>query len=206
MIKMEKITTAGWEASVRGMRNPLNSWDKIDSSFNKGLQIGDNDFDLMTRLYSAGPEHRKYLRFIDIWMDVTAPLYWWKEADTYHFMDMNSCSTMHTITKKEFTVDDFSTDHMIPPVYNLITGEIIPALNATREAYLKEVDPRRKKNIWYSIIQMLPDSYMQKRTLKFNYETAVNIIRQRNNHRLDEWHVFCNTLRRLPMIKELMEV
>lgn len=141
------------------------------------------------------------MRFIDIWVTVKAPLYWWKEADTYHFMDRNSCSTMHKITSKRFEPEDFALDHII--------GEALPAMNKTiwtlnrlRDSYLESKD----KEVWYSIIQLLPSSYMQQATLKFNYETAANMIRQRKNHKLDEWHVFCDALlNKCPYLKELVE-
>ena len=215
MIDIGNIYVEGFSPAIEGMRNPLNSWDKSDSEYivhdyvasdkmidrYEVAEVGPADMDLMKRLFNAGTEHRKFMRFIDVWMTVKAPIYWWKEADTYHFMDRNSCSTMHTITKKWFEMTDFAVEHL--------NGEAIPAmnkmiwtLNRLREEWF-EAEGDRKKEIWYSIIQLLPSSYLQQSTIKFNYETAANIYRQRKNHKLDEWHIFCDTLECLPYFKDI---
>lgn len=214
MIKVEKIDVNGFEAAIRGMRNPMNSWDKSDSGYRKGIdgmsidasmannyQIGKNDLDLMKRLYKAGPEHRKYLRMIHVTMDVTAPLYWWKEYDTYKVSTVaNSCSTMHKIHAKEFTLDDFSTDHLTPvsmDILNIVIGQ----LNVARDYFISTKD----KSAWWQMIQLLPSSYNQKRTLDLNYETIINIIHQRTGHKLDEWNLFVEELKKLPYLAEIMK-
>ena len=222
MIKVENIDVYGFEAAIRGMRNPMNSWDKSDSMFHiidKDLyEIGENDLDLMQRLYKAGTEHRKYLRFVDVTMDICAPLYWWKEFDTYRFCEKNSCSTMHKIHSKEFTVDDFSHEHLLDEwgkehedelvcfdgeyTYSskaILSDVVVPTLNHYRKLYLET----KSKRYWWQMIQLLPSSYNQKRTVKFNYEVAVNIIRQRKGHKLDEWHVLVDELMKLPYLKEI---
>lgn len=213
MIKVEKIDVNGFEAAIRGMRNPMNSLDKSDSEYRKGIdgmsidasmvnnyQIGKNDLDLMKRLYKAGPEHRKYLRMIHVTMDVTAPLYWWKEYDTYKVSTVaNSCSTMHKIHAKEFTLDDFSTDHLTPvnmDILNIVIGQ----LNVARNYFINTKD----KTAWWQMIQLLPSSYNQKRTLDLNYETIINIIHQRTGHKLDEWNSFVEELKKLPYLAEIM--
>ena len=225
MIKIENIETYGWEASIRGMRNPMNSWDKSDSEFVPwditSFEIGENDLDLMKRLFKGGTEHRKYLRMINVTMDITAPLYWWKEfqIDTYKVGTVaNSCSTMHKIHAKEFTLDDFSHEHLkdcesvrcdefldfpcgraYTPMDSLV--DTIKMLNKWREVYL---NCGKTKSQWLQMIQLLPSSYNQKRTVQLNYEVAANIIRQRKNHKLDEWHVMCEELLNLPYMKEIM--
>lgn len=222
MIKVERIETWGFEHAVRGMRNPLNSWDKSDSLFDgkniNGEQViasgtmlsglGKNDVDLMRRLYKAGPEHRKYLRQIFVSMDITAPLYWWKEFDTYKVGTVsNSCSTMHKIAAKEFVEDDFSHEKLmnetgipfVSPRGEL--GRVINTLNYCREQYLKTKD----KDWWWQLIQLLPSSYNQKRTITMNYENVITIIKQRTNHKLDEWNILIEQLKDLPYIKEIME-
>lgn len=203
MIKVEKIDVSGFEAAIRGMRNPMNSWDKSDSCYETyGISyiVGKNDLDLMRRLYKAGPEHRKYLRMIHVTMDVTAPLYWWKEYDTYKVSTVaNSCSTMHKIHAKEFTLDDFSTDHLTP-VSKDILGIVIGQLNNARDYFIDTKD----KDAWWQMIQLLPSSYNQKRTLDLNYETIINIIHQRTGHKLDEWNLFVEELKKLPYLAEIM--
>lgn len=201
MIKVEKIDVNGFEAAIRGMRNPMNSWDKSDSwAFGASYVIGKNDLDLMHRLYKSGPEHRKYLRMIHVTMDVTAPLYWWKEYDTYKVSTVaNSCSTMHKIHAKEFTLDDFSTDHMSSTsmeILNIVIGQ----LNVARNYFINTKD----KDAWWQMIQLLPSSYNQKRTLDLNYETIINIIHQRTGHKLDEWNLFVEELKKLPYLAEIM--
>ena len=200
MIKVENIETFNFEGAIRGMRNPLNSWSKSDSQFDP-LKIGENDLSLMKKLFKAGAEHRKFMRQIFISMDITAPLYWWKEFDTYKIGTVsNSCSTMHTIHKKEFELDDFSHDHLRPIglalLYNIIGG-----LNEYRKIYLETKD----KDDWWQLIQLLPSSYNQKRTITMNYENAATIIRQRTGHKLDEWNEFVSILKELPYIKEISE-
>jgi len=204
MIKVEQIDTWGIEHAVRGMRNPMNSWDKSDSFKNETdiayyFRIGSNDLGLMKKLIKAGQSHRKFLRQIFVSMDITAPLYWWKEFDTYKVGTVaNSCSTMHTITNKEFTLDDFSREHL-----NFITrgclGDVIKQLNICREYYIRYKD----KDSWWQIIQLLPSSYNQKRTVTMSYENVFNIIEQRTGHKLDEWRMFIEVLKNLPYVNEL---
>lgn len=243
MIKIEKIKTEGWEPAIRGMRNPLDSWEKSDSLFydfaddanfkvychniNSEVEIfhpyemdewgygrfniGPNDLNLMMKLAKSGTEHAKYRRMIVVWMDITAPLYWWKEFDTYKVGTVaDSCSTMHTIHKREFTLDDFSCEHLgyynpetdqyeivEPVVWNGNTynstdelTDVIGFLNEYRKRYLATKD----KRYWWQLIQLLPSSYNQKRTVMLNYEVLANIYRQRKSHKLDEWHEFCDMI------------
>lgn len=217
-IKIEKIWVGGFEGAMRGMRNPKNSWDKSDSQyFSDSLpNIGPNDKKLAHTLFVGGSEHRKYLRMCHIQMDVTAPLYWWKEYDTYKVATAtNSCSTMHKIHAKEFGFEDFSWDHLLGPgdendnstpfgLYHnpqKTLASTIEMLNVCRSLYLETKD----KKYWWQMIQLLPSSYNQKRTVDLNYETAATIIRQRSGHKLDEWHVFVDALKKLPYMKEFME-
>jgi len=217
MIKVENIDVWGFKHAIRGMRNPLNSWDKSDSDYdvydNTNFIIGENDLDLMKRLYKAGSEHRKYLRQIFVSMDITAPLYWWKEFDTYKIGTVaNSCSTMHKIAAKEFELDDFSHEHLL--VKEKLTT-IIQWLNDYRELYVNWVDSSihvddygnvvNKKDVWWQLIQLLPSSYNQRRTITMNYENVVTMIKQRTGHKLDEWNQFVEILKGLPYIKEIME-
>lgn len=247
MIKVEKIEIYGLEAAIRGMRNPMNSWEKSDSyegCLTKDLfemfqengdipkdavytedfikcgcsyVIGENDLDLMKRLSKAGTDHRKFMRMINVYLDITAPLYWWKEFDTYKVGTVaNSCSTMHKIHAKEFTRDDFSMEYLddylledvMPagtplfglgcPTYCTTTNEIgeiiISALNKCREEYLRT----KRKRYWWQMIQLLPSSYNQKRTVMLNYEVLANIYKSRKNHKLDEWNDFCYWIKTLP--------
>ena len=210
MIKIENIDAYGWEAAIRGARNPMNSWDRMDSCYNNGeFEIGENDYKLLKNLTIAGPEHRKWNRMITVTMDITAPLYWWKEYDTYKVGTVgNSCSTMHKIHAKEFTFDDFSHEHLIKGGL-LHLRDTIDLLNQARdvfnnfdyfepklkEAYGFEVT---KKDVWWQMIQLLPASYNQKRTVHLNYEVLGTIYHQRRHHKLDEWHVFCDTIKTLP--------
>lgn len=218
MIKIEYVAVMGWEAAIRGMRNPMNSWEKSDSEWylmgtpgtnpaasnDKYLRekycIGDNDLNLMKRLAKAGTDHRKFMRMITVYMDVIAPLYWWKEFDTYKVGTVaNSCSTMHKIAEKEFEMSDFSCEHMKPTSIKMM-HDIIDILNKYRadynnpEAYKLGV----KKDYWWQMIQLLPSSYNQKRTVMLNYEVLANIYKSRKNHKLDEWIEFCKWIESLP--------
>ena len=243
MIKLENTEVIGWEHAIRGMRNPMNSWDKSDSEFIRDPDygcsgncpcedidghcdccfIGANDLDLMKRLRNAGTDHRKFMRMITVYVDITAPLYWWKEFDTYKVGTVaNSCSTMHKIHEKEFTLDDFSHEHlddiwryepevrdMAPTIEfethtdkitnyvlgpNNILNLTIKMLNRCRDLYLKT----KEKTYWWQMIQLLPSSYNQKRTVMLNYEVLANIYKSRRNHKLDEWHTFCDWIKSLP--------
>ena len=230
MIKFENTEIVGWEAAIRGMRNPMNSWEKSDSgltcSQNKNnicdihctadnyckpldkYLIGPNDYDLMMRLRNAGTDHRKFMRMIAVYVDITAPLYWWKEFDAYKVGTVaNSCSTMHKIHEKEFTLDDFSHEHLfideddynltkrmrVSSCQQLLLGTIA-VLNASRNKYLETKD----KIYWWQMIQLLPTSYNQKRTVMLNYEVLANIYKSRNNHKLDEWKALCDWIETLP--------
>lgn len=199
MIKVENVCVTGFEAAVRGMRNPLQSHNRSDSYMNLGEYIvGNADLNLMQRLYKAGPEHAKYLRMIHVTMDVTAPLYWWKEADQYKVgTTTNSCSTMHKLHANELTADDFSLDSMEPE-------EIVEIVKHNERRRLKYLETRDKKD-WRALIQGLPSSYNQKRTWDFDYQTAINMIKQRTGHKLDEWNELVEILKDLPYIKEIME-
>ena len=223
MLKVENVDVWGFEHSIRGMRNPMNSWDKSDSHLdwdeNDGrwdacewvetaYVVGENDLDLMRRLYKAGPEHRKYLRQIFVSVDITAPLYWWKEFDTYKVGTVaNSCSTMHKIHDKFFDVDDFSCEHLqefwdsSDAEYREALKTTIRALNNARENYLKTKD----KKYWWYMIQLLPSSYNQRRTVTMNYENVATIIKQRTGHKLDEWNEFVTMLKTLPYVKQITE-
>ena len=215
MIKVENIEIFGLDGAMRGMRNPLNSWDKADTTVYQGhdkefVNIGVNDLNLATRLIKAGTEHRKFLRMIHVQMDVTAPLYWWKEADTYKVgTTANSCSTMHKIAAKEFTLDDFSHDHLFNDavVYNGYVSTsvlecVIGALNEFRNLYLETKD----KQYWWQMIQLLPSSYNQRRTWDMSMETLLSILHQRKNHKLDEWNEFRDIcLEQVPYLKEFYE-
>lgn len=227
MIKIENTEVMGWEHAIRGMRNPLNSWDKIDSHdcpchdgldcdcpMVEGIQepaieckeaieksafcVGENDYDLMMRLAKAGPENAKYRRMIVVYADVTAPLYWWKEYDTYKIGTVaNSCSTMHKIHSKQFDLADFSHEHLTFSS-SIALQEVIYNLNYWRAQYeLADTDKVRKES-WWQLIQLLPSSYNQRRTLMLNYEVLANIYKKRKNHKLDEWTEFCKWIEDLP--------
>ena len=209
MIKVENVEVFNMEGAVRGMRNPLASWAKSDSvnEVPFGFNLGEKDLDLMRRLYKGGTEHRKFMRQIFISMDITAPLYWWKEFDTYKVGTVsNSCSTMHTIHKKEFTDDDFSHDKLMNitdnPSYSPrgLLSSTINTLNYCRSKYLETKD----KNWWWQLIQLLPSSYNQRRTITMNYENAAAIIRQRTGHKLDEWSTLITELKKLPYLEKIM--
>lgn len=240
MLKIENSEVLGWEHAIRGMRNPKNSWEKSDSGrchkdlvrdcmtcvhHNSGyaacaaggFDVGQNDFDLMTRLRNAGTDHRKFMRMITVYLDITAPLYWWKEFDTYKVGTVaNSCSTMHKIADKEFTLEDFSHEHLLSMANNDagdalflndannirvdgddLLGLIINVLNYYRGRYIKTKD----KRYWWQLIQLLPSSYNQKRTVMLNYEVLANIYKSRRHHKLDEWHTLCDRIESLPYSK-----
>ena len=237
MLKIENVDVMGWEAAIRGMRNPMNSWGKCDTTWRTKfsddrslitpykytsdsiLDIGPNDLDLMTRLRNSGTDHRKFMRMITVYLDITAPLYWWKEFDTYKVGTVaNSCSTMHKIADKEFTLNDFSCEHLNDELYDrdwiksaIVDEDItsshkvwmtpldilrctIEMLNAYRKNYLETKD----KQDWWQMIQLLPSSYNQRRTIMLNYEVLTNIYKSRRNHKLDEWHTFCDWIEDLP--------
>ena len=205
MLKVEHINVVGIEPAIRGMRNPKNSWNRIDSKFNSDdIWLGANDLDLMNRLAKAGTEHRKFMRMIVVYMDITAPLYWWKEFDTYKVGTVaNSCSTMHKIQDKRFEREDFSIEHIhnFEEHHWMVTMDnVISSLNVAREKYLQTKD----KKYWWQMIQLLPSSYNQKRTVMMNYEVVARIIEQRKNHKLDEWHTLCDELIKLPYIEDLI--
>ena len=195
MIKIEKTEVLGWEAAIRGMRNPLNSWHLSDTRLLEDVFcVGEKDLGLMTRLRNAGTDHRKFMRMIAVYVDITAPLYWWKEFDTYKVGTVaNSCSTMHKIHAKEFTKDDFSHENLLNgSLFQL--GMTIELLNEARNQFLETND----KLYWWQMIQLLPSSYNQKRTVMLNYEVLANIYRSRKNHKLDEWHDLCHWIEALP--------
>ena len=229
MIKIEKQEVVGLEAAIRGMRNPMNSWEKSDSHFNyykngplmepKGFYLGENDHQLMMKLANGGPVHAKYRRMIAVYVDITAPLYWWKEFDTYKVGTVaNSCSTMHKIHEKEFTLEDFSCEHLAsndaegahclmsnmefpdkdPYAWHLYPKNLllltITMLNSNRNMFLQTQD----KKYWWQMIQLLPSSYNQKRTVMLNYEVLAGIYKWRKNHKLDEWVEFCKWIETLP--------
>lgn len=220
MIKFENTEVMGWEAAIRGMRNPMNSWKNSDSGIcfdtvachtcradrnhcksrieNKEFVIGCDDMNLMTRLRNAGTDHRKFMRMITVYVDIAAPLYWWKEFDTYKVGTVaNSCSTMHKIAEKEFTIEDFSCEHL-ENSWLVHLKETIKLLNEARDAY-HWCNTDAKKEWWWQMIQLLPSSYNQKRTVMLNYEVLANIYKSRNNHKLDEWSVgFMDWIKSLP--------
>ena len=247
MLKIENTEVMGWEAAIRGMRNPMNSWEKSDSFLCREVEdgtcpedcsfggkcpvygtedffvLGDNDYDLMTRLRNAGTDHRKFMRMITVYLDITAPLYWWKEFDTYKMGTVaNSCSTMHKIADKEFEESDFSTEHLFDAEskdveFPIIYGEehspiwslnmTIKMLNFYRKKYLetktKPIKEEAKraplmKMYWWQMIQLLPSSYNQRRTVMLNYEVLANMYKSRRNHKLDDWHTFCDWIEELP--------
>ena len=199
MIKIENIDVYGFEAAIRGARNPKNSWHLMDSGYNNGkFEIGENDYDLLRRLTIAGPEHRKWNRMVTATMDITAPMYWFSEYDTYKVGTVaNSTSKMHKLLSKPFEMSDFS--------FNILIGEdikvaeaIVEHLNKLRNDYFKCDHVVDKKLIWYSILQLLPNSYNQKRTVHLNYEVLGTMYKQRRHHKLSEWQAFCDTIKTLP--------
>lgn len=210
MITIENIQVTGWEPAIRGMRNPMNSWDRSDSLICGYINcpdviIGENDLSLMEKLADGGSVHAKYRRMIAVYMDITAPLYWWKEFDTYKVGTVaNSCSTMHKIHAKEFTLDDFSHDHLDDSHGTQILLDTIDFLNEHRKWFNTEKDPAIKKNHWWNMIQMLPSSYNQKRTVMLNYEVLSHIYYYRKDHKLDEWRTFCSMIRDLPYASDII--
>lgn len=201
MLKAEHAETYGWEAAIRGMRNPKNSWERSDSDFKTGI-IGQNDMKLMRALADAGPVHGKFLRMITVTVDITAPLYWWKEFDTYKVGTVaNSCSTMHKIHAKPFERADFSHEHMEPYNFDWLDSTI-ERLNHERDKF--NVSEGKDKEAWWQMIQMLPSSYNQKRTVMLNYAVCKNIYEYRHNHKLDEWKTLCCVIEKLPYAKELI--
>lgn len=227
MIKIENVSVNNWEAAIRGMRNPMNSWDKSDSAacyntsceecltekgcdfFNEDEFVaGENDLALMKKLVKAGTDHRKFMRFITVTCDITAPRYWWAEYDTYKVGTVtNSCSTMHTVHKKEFVLDDFSHEHLFDDenhmaIFKSSLCRTIADLNTARDLFLETHD----KKYWWQIIQLLPSSYNQRRTLMLNYEVLMNMYHARKNHKLDEWRAFCEWVETLPYSELITEV
>lgn len=197
MIKVEHVETYGMESALRGLRNPYDSWEKSDSGWRKDqegkemFEIGGEDVDLMHKLYKAGTEHRKFMRQIFVSMDITAPLYWWKQFDTYKVgTTSNSCSTMHTIMKKPFAEEDFSMSAVNHDEKKIV----LSMLNSIRYSYIDAGDKEEKKRYWLKLIQLLPESYNQKRTITMNYEVAATIIKQRKGHKLGEWSDFIGEL------------
>ena len=213
MIKIENESVSNIARAIYSARNAMNSWDKSDSDLEKDI-VGFNDLALAKRLRNAGTDHRKFMRMITVYVDITAPLYWWKEFDTYKVGTVaNSCSTMHKIAEKEFTLDDFSCEHLFDrygdPSMNLnyaykypkaVMYDLIDILNNYRFWYNETKD----KKYWWQIIQLLPSSYNQRRTIMLNYEVLTNIYHARKNHKLDEWITFCNWVETLPYAKELI--
>ena len=210
-MKFENTEVYGFKRALKGMRNPLESWHKNDTVEENGkVVIGENDLGLAQRLIKAGSEHRKFMRQIFVSVDITAPLYWWKEFDTYKVGTVsNSCSTMHKIQEKEFTLEDFSTEHICIRQSMDVLKDTIDALNVFRDVYLNGGNLRyengnikcfgkKDKEIWWQLIQLLPSSYNQTRNVMLNYEVLANIYRQRKNHKLDEWREFCNWIESLP--------
>lgn len=207
MLKVENVEVLGWEHAIRGMRNPKNSWAKSDSGpecpygkekccgeCQQNFCIGPNDKQLMMALRNAGTDHRKFMRMITVYLDITAPLYWWKEFDTYKVGTVaNSCSTMHKITDKEFTLDDFSHEHLGFQSVRVLK-DTIKVMNDFREEFIKD----HEKENWWQLIQLLPSSYNQKRTVMLNYEVLANIYKSRRHHKLDEWHILCDRIESLP--------
>ena len=195
MIRFEQIEVWGIKHAIRGMRNPLNSWERSDTVFDGDkMCLGENDIDLMTRLIRGGAPHRKFLRQIFVSVDITAPLYWWKEFDTYKVgTTANSCSTMHKIHAKEFELEDFSTEHLSPLSLSALRN-LIDVMNLEREHYIACKD----KDCWWQMIQLLPTSYNQKRTVTMTYENLLNMLEYRRGHKLDEWRMFCDWILTLP--------
>ena len=201
MIKLERFEVMNMNNAIRGARNPLNSWARMDSYFDEEgkFVFGPNDLDLAKRLCKAGSDHRKFIRQIFVTVDITAPLYWWKEYDTYKVGTVaNSTSTMHKIHSKPFSMDDFSCDHMTDG-----TKKFMETVVAELENIRLRFKETKSKDDWYDMIQLLPSSYNQMRTCTFNYETLINIYRARKNHKLAEWHTFCDWVKELPYFEEL---
>ena len=210
MISLSNAVVFGWHSAIMGMRNPMNSWAKSDSVFYSDFscKIGQNDLDLMKTLIKAGTEHRKFLRMLHVQMDIEAPLYWWKEFETYKIGTVsNSCSTMHKIAAKEFTLDDFSHERIgdVPncdPMYYAALEGTIMALNEARRCFIDTKD----KKYWWQMIQLLPSSYNQLRTVDLNYEVLLNQYFQRKEHKLDEWRIYCEQIKCFPYLNDFIEV
>ena len=223
MIKIENVEVFGWEAAIRGMRNPMNSWSKSDSSYcyikqncagcanveclnrddmygGNAYSIGKNDFDLMKKLVKSGTDHSKFMRMINVTCDIVAPMYWWKEFDTYKVGTVrNSCSTMHKIADKEFTLDDFSHEQLGESAIEEFLEPTIRGLNIARDMYLeKKSEGKESKAAWWQMIQLLPSSYNQRSTMQMNYQVLRSIYHARKNHKLDEWREFCKWIESLP--------
>ena len=199
MLDATILDVRGFEQAIKGMRNSRNSWSRTDSVDDI---VGPNDLKLMNRLFKSGTEHRKYARMITVWIDINAPLYWWKEFDQYKIGTVsNSCSTMYTLTNKPFELEDFSIDKL----YKDYAEQVIDNLNQLREECLKETEPKIKKDLWYAIVQLLPESYNQTRTIMMNYEVVARIIQQRKGHKLEEWKQLIDVLKQLPYINEIMD-
>lgn len=200
MINIEKVEILGWEAAIRGMRNPRNSWDRSDTVFTPLLKIGEKDLELMKRLSMSGSDHAKFMRFINVTADINAPIYWWKEYDTYKVGTVaNSSSTMNKIHEKELTIDDFSTEHLCGRSF-IALMDLLEVINKERENYVYSKD----KDCWWQIIQLIPSSYNQRRTVQLNYMVLKNMYHARKTHRLDEWRTFCEWIEKLPYGKELI--
>ena len=202
MIQLERMSVMNLENAIRGARNPHNSWDRMDSFYDKegNFILGENDLKLATRLTNAGSDHRKFIRQIFVSVDITAPIYWWKEYDTYKVGTVaNSTSTMHKIHSKPFELEDFSCDHMTQSTLQFMK-EVVGYLEQVRLCYIKE----KKKEDWYDLIQLLPESYNQMRTCSMNYENLSNMYYARKEHKLEEWHRFCDWILTLPYAKELI--
>ena len=217
MIKIENVEVFGWEAAIRGMRNPMNSWDKSDSYENYTVtyedyseirvpyyRVGAGDFALMKKLVKAGTDHSKFMRMINVTFDITAPLYWWKEFDTYKVGTVrNSCSTMHKVTSKEFTLDDFSHEQLTDSAIEQWLEPTIEGLNIARQMYIEK--DGKSKAAWWQIIQLLPSSYNQRATIQLNYAVLRNIYHSRKNHKLDEWIDVCKWIETLPYSELITE-
>ena len=219
MIKITLEEIAGFKPAIKAMRNPMNSWAKSDSYEThiedvETLQtapfeffIGDNDMGLMQRLTNAGVEHRTFARMVQVWVTIDAPLYWWKEADRYTVGKTQvSCSTMHKIHAKEFVMEDFSVENIVGMEAHRAMQSVINALNRTREDYLQEADPVKKKQLWETLIQLLPSSYNQMRTINMTYEVCMKMWKERHNHKLKEWHTMCDWILELPYMKDIMQI
>lgn len=210
MISLSNAVVFGWHSAIMGMRNPMNSWPKSDSAFfsDFSCKIGQNDLALMKALIKSGTEHRKFLRMLHVQMDIEAPLYWWKEFETYKIGTVsNSCSTMHKIAANEFTLDDFSHEHIgdVPncdPMYYAVLEGTIMALNEARRCFIDTKD----KKFWWQMIQLLPSSYNQLRTVDLNYEVLLNQYFQRKDHKLDEWRIYCEQIKCFPYLNDFIEV
>ena len=203
MIKLERTSVMNLENAIRGARNPMNSWDRMDSYYDEdsNFVLGENDLGLAQKLRRAGSDHRKYVRQIFVSVDITAPLYWWKEFDTYKVATVaNSTSTMHKIHAKPFDIDDFSHDHMTPSTLAFMQT-VVDELEKIRQKYMTE---GKNKEDWYDMIQLLPSSYNQMRTVTMNYETLINIFFARRFHKLQEWHTFCDWIKTLPYAEEII--